>query len=112
MATTSDIMQAVEISGFAIIRGYKRYYAGDYRIDDVVEYRNSFADYMRGLANNENVELSSVDINPNMMEHIGYGSAPFYDSEFERYARNTAISSRVLSSMIHHTANWLGTGEL
>jgi hypothetical protein len=112
MSCTRDIMQAVKISGLAIIRGYKRYYAGDYRLDDVVEYRNWFADYMRGLANNEDVELSNLDISPNMMERIGYGSAPFYGSEFERFNRHLVGSARALSAMIPQTIGTLETGEL
>ena len=101
MSCTSDIMHVVEISGLAIVRGYKRYYAGDYRVDNVVEYRHLFADYMRGLANNENVELSSVDVNPSIMDHIGNGSFPFYNrEEFDRFQRSTTVSANALSYMI------------
>ncbi len=102
---TEDIMQVVELSGLAIVRGYKRYLSGDYRIDNVQEYRHNFAEYMRGLASNENVELGSIDVNPNIMEAIGYGSAPFFESEFDRFQRFPQISARALSSLIPVDSN-------
>ena len=85
LASVSPLLDCVEISGLAIVRGYRRFLAGNYAICCASTFRKSFAAFMQSLIGYRSLEHSSIPELPNIgvncpLFNIACGSVPFINA--------------------------------